>query len=139
MSLDLGGTLTNLGNLSVPVLSAVDAEVDAETCQLLGGFALVVQAIMGIIVIGSLLLKRGREKPRRKWRVWLGCVKGPSSGATDSEGSENNTSSLPPSRFRAGTCRNRSWDRLSSMARTCSSAVRRSERGRRWRGTEERS
>jgi hypothetical protein len=29
---------------------------------------------MGCIVLGSLLLKRAHEKPKRKWRVWLGDV-----------------------------------------------------------------
>lgn len=34
------------------------AEVDPETCQLLGGFALAIQSLMGLLVLGSLLLKR---------------------------------------------------------------------------------
>lgn len=42
--------------------------------RLLGPVALLVQAIMGVLVIGSLLIKRGREKPRRRWRVWIGFV-----------------------------------------------------------------
>jgi hypothetical protein len=46
-------------------------DVDNRTCQLLGPMALVVQAMMGIGVIATLLYKRQREKPRRKWRVWL--------------------------------------------------------------------
>lgn len=29
---------------------------------------------MGVIVLGSLLLKRAQEKPKRKWKVWLGDV-----------------------------------------------------------------
>lgn len=29
---------------------------------------------MGLIVIGSLVLKRAQEKPKRKWRVWTGDV-----------------------------------------------------------------
>ncbi|KAI0278616.1 vacuolar membrane protein-domain-containing protein [Russula aff. rugulosa BPL654] len=31
----------------------------------------VVQALLGVLVIGSLLLKRQREKPKRPWRIWL--------------------------------------------------------------------
>lgn len=69
---ELSGTLSSLGNLTLPIPLA--KELDPETCELLGGFALGVQALMGVLVLGGLLLKRGREKPRRKWRVWLGCV-----------------------------------------------------------------
>lgn len=29
---------------------------------------------MGFLVLGSLVLKRAQEKPRRKWRVWAGDV-----------------------------------------------------------------
>lgn len=32
--------------------------------------ALVVQALMGILVLGTLLWKRQREKPRRPWKIW---------------------------------------------------------------------
>lgn len=46
-------------------------DVDNRTCQLLGPTALVVQALMGIGVLAVLLYKRQREKPRRKWRVWI--------------------------------------------------------------------
>ena len=74
LSLDEGTLLGSLGNLTLPLPLAVGEELDPETCELLGGFALGVQALMGLIVVGGLLLKRGREKPRRKWRVWLGSV-----------------------------------------------------------------
>ena len=47
-------------------------EIDLQQCKLLGGFALVVQAILGVIVISVLLLKRAREVPKRKWDTWLG-------------------------------------------------------------------
>jgi len=46
-------------------------DVDRRTCQLMGPTALVVQALMGMGVIATLLYKRQREKPQRKWRVWL--------------------------------------------------------------------
>ncbi len=39
-------------------------------CKLLGPFALFVQAIMGVLVIGSLVYKRQRETPKRKWKIW---------------------------------------------------------------------
>jgi hypothetical protein len=29
---------------------------------------------MGALVIGSLVIKRMRERPRRKWKIWLGDV-----------------------------------------------------------------
>lgn len=45
-------------------------EVDGDNCKLMGPFALFVQAIMGVLVIGSLVYKRQREKPKRKWKIW---------------------------------------------------------------------
>lgn len=42
-------------------------------CRLLGPFALFVQAVMGVVVVGSLVLKRQGEKPKRPWKIW--CVK----------------------------------------------------------------
>ncbi|GAA96178.1 uncharacterized protein L969DRAFT_91634 [Mixia osmundae IAM 14324] len=46
--------------------------VDHRSCRLLGPTALIVQAIMGVLVVASLLLKRTRERPRRPWKIWLG-------------------------------------------------------------------
>lgn len=51
-----------------PIIGA--PEVDSDNCKLLGPFALFVQAMMGILVIGSLVYKRQREKPKRKWKIW---------------------------------------------------------------------
>ncbi|KAJ1019428.1 hypothetical protein NDA16_004545 [Ustilago loliicola] len=51
-----------------PIIGA--PEVDSDNCKLMGPFALFVQAIMGILVIGSLVYKRQREKPKRKWKIW---------------------------------------------------------------------
>ncbi|KAJ9477371.1 Vacuolar membrane protein [Pseudozyma hubeiensis] len=51
-----------------PIMGA--PEVDGDNCKLMGPFALFVQAIMGILVIGSLVYKRQREKPKRKWKIW---------------------------------------------------------------------
>jgi len=48
-----------------------DYPVDRRSCQLLGPTALVVQALMGILVVLSLVYKRHREKPKRPWRIWL--------------------------------------------------------------------
>ncbi|KAF9006665.1 vacuolar membrane protein-domain-containing protein [Cyathus striatus] len=45
--------------------------VDRHSCQLLGPTALVVQALMGVLVILSLVYKRHRESPKRPWRIWL--------------------------------------------------------------------
>ncbi|KZT43000.1 hypothetical protein SISSUDRAFT_1030178 [Sistotremastrum suecicum HHB10207 ss-3] len=44
--------------------------VDRKSCSLLGPTALIVQALMGIFVISSLLVKRHREKPKRPWKIW---------------------------------------------------------------------
>ncbi|GAA5872498.1 hypothetical protein JCM1840_006078 [Sporobolomyces johnsonii] len=49
-------------------------EVDTATCRLLGPVALVVQGVMGAIVLAALVAKRMREKPRRKWKIWLADV-----------------------------------------------------------------
>jgi hypothetical protein len=46
-------------------------DVDRHSCRLLGPTALVVQALMGVLVILSLVYKRHREKPTRPWRIWL--------------------------------------------------------------------
>ncbi|KAG8952619.1 hypothetical protein FRC04_003980 [Tulasnella sp. 424] len=45
--------------------------VDSDNCRLLGPVALVVQAVMGIVVVLSLVYKRHREHPPRPWRIWL--------------------------------------------------------------------
>ncbi|KIM29573.1 hypothetical protein M408DRAFT_67938, partial [Serendipita vermifera MAFF 305830] len=44
--------------------------VDDGNCELLGPAALVVQALMGVMVVLTLVYKRHREKPKRKWRIW---------------------------------------------------------------------
>ncbi|KAJ7228262.1 vacuolar membrane protein-domain-containing protein [Mycena pura] len=46
-------------------------DVDTHSCQLLGPTALIVQALMGVLVVLSLVYKRHREKPMRPWRIWL--------------------------------------------------------------------
>ena len=51
------------------VLDLPVGDVDKQ-CHLLGPTALVVQALMGVIVLGSLLYKRHRERPRRAWNIW---------------------------------------------------------------------
>ncbi|KAK9897216.1 hypothetical protein P389DRAFT_188875 [Cystobasidium minutum MCA 4210] len=48
--------------------------VDKDSCALLGPTGLLVQAIMAVIVVGSLVVKRSREDPRRPWPVWLADV-----------------------------------------------------------------
>jgi hypothetical protein len=42
-----------------------------DRCFLLGRTALVVQAIMGVVVISSLVIKRQLERRKRPWRVWV--------------------------------------------------------------------
>lgn len=46
-------------------------DITAERCHLLGPTALVVQAIMGVMVLSSLVVKRHLEKRKRPWRVWM--------------------------------------------------------------------
>ncbi|KAE8210672.1 hypothetical protein CF327_g5484 [Tilletia walkeri] len=46
------------------------AGIDENNCKLLGPFALFVQALMGVLVLGSLVLKRQRERPKRPWKIW---------------------------------------------------------------------
>ncbi|KAG1891967.1 vacuolar membrane protein-domain-containing protein [Suillus subluteus] len=48
-----------------------DFPLDRRSCQLLGPTALVVQALMGVLVILSLVYKRHREPQKRPWRIWL--------------------------------------------------------------------
>ncbi|KAF8213953.1 vacuolar membrane protein-domain-containing protein [Mycena galopus ATCC 62051] len=43
----------------------------SDSCRLLGPIALIVQALMGVLVLLSLVYKRHREKPMRPWRIWL--------------------------------------------------------------------
>ncbi|KAG2041992.1 vacuolar membrane protein-domain-containing protein [Suillus americanus] len=50
---------------------ADDFPLDRRSCQLLGPTALVVQALMGVLVILSLVYKRHREPQKRPWRIWL--------------------------------------------------------------------
>ncbi|KAG8832997.1 hypothetical protein FRC17_000190 [Serendipita sp. 399] len=45
--------------------------VDDGTCQLFGPAALIVQGLMGVMVVLTLVYKRHREKPKRKWRIWM--------------------------------------------------------------------
>ncbi|WRT63998.1 uncharacterized protein IL334_000925 [Kwoniella shivajii] len=42
-----------------------------QSCKLLGTTGLVVQALMGIFVILSLVVKRQLEKRKRSWRIWV--------------------------------------------------------------------
>lgn len=49
-----------------------------KTCSLVGPVALVVQALMAVLVVGSLLVKRWYEgrggRKKRRWRVWIADV-----------------------------------------------------------------
>jgi hypothetical protein len=54
-----------------PTPKPVPPGVDDGTCELLGPPALIVQGLMGIMVILTLVYKRQREKPKRKWRIWM--------------------------------------------------------------------
>lgn len=56
--------------VEVPRLEPPPPDPTAERCHLLGPTALIVQALMGVFVIGSLVVKRHLEKRKRPWRVW---------------------------------------------------------------------
>ncbi|KAG2138045.1 vacuolar membrane protein-domain-containing protein [Suillus bovinus] len=56
---------------SVARITDNDFPLDRRSCQLLGPTALVVQALMGVLVILSLVYKRHRETQKRPWRIWL--------------------------------------------------------------------
>lgn len=57
--------------IATSILPGSGSGVDSSNCKLMGPFALFVQAIMGILVVGSLIYKRQRERPKRKWKIWL--------------------------------------------------------------------
>lgn len=59
---------------STMTLPITGADVDEQSCSLLGSVGLLVQALMAVLVLCSLLLKRYRESPRRAWPVWLADV-----------------------------------------------------------------
>lgn len=61
---------TNTSHHEVPRLEPPPPDPTAERCHLLGPTALIVQALMGVFVIGSLVVKRHLEKRKRPWRVW---------------------------------------------------------------------
>ncbi|OCF38575.1 hypothetical protein I317_07642 [Kwoniella heveanensis CBS 569] len=44
---------------------------DEDRCKLLGTTGLVVQALMGVFVILSLVVKRQLERQKRSWRIWM--------------------------------------------------------------------
>ncbi|WVQ97133.1 hypothetical protein IAU59_004243 [Kwoniella sp. CBS 9459] len=44
---------------------------DEDRCRLLGTTGLVVQALMGVFVILSLVVKRQLERRKRSWRIWM--------------------------------------------------------------------
>ncbi|QDS78175.1 hypothetical protein FKW77_005338 [Venturia effusa] len=47
-----------------------DGDKNSGECQLLGPFALLIQAALGILALSSLVFKRYRETPRRPIKVW---------------------------------------------------------------------
>lgn len=74
------------------------------------GAVQIVQALMGVLVVLSLLYKRHREKPKRPWKIWYGT--------------SNNALSDSVLIFLISGCstsRSKSQDRRSFMESTCSS------------------
>ena len=56
---------------SGPITVASVFTLEKNECRLLGPFALVVQAALGLIALLSLVFKRWRERPRRPLKVWF--------------------------------------------------------------------
>jgi hypothetical protein len=50
--------------------SPMDSEDNGE-CHLLGPYALIVQAALGLLAVSSLVYKRWRERPRRPLKIWF--------------------------------------------------------------------
>jgi len=50
--------------------SPMDSEDNGE-CHLLGPWALIVQAALGLLAVSSLVVKRWRERPRRPLKIWF--------------------------------------------------------------------
>jgi hypothetical protein len=70
-STTLAGSLA--GAIAADVAALVAPEVDRDQCQLLGPLALVIQGLMGVFVLGSLVIKRAQENPKRRAaRIQLG-------------------------------------------------------------------
>lgn len=61
---------SDIAPIEEPRLEPPPPDPTAERCHLLGPTALIVQALMGVFVIGSLVVKRHLEKRKRPWRVW---------------------------------------------------------------------
>ncbi|KAL4403071.1 hypothetical protein ACI68E_000853 [Malassezia pachydermatis] len=55
----------------LPLPSPSVARIDERNCKLFGPVSIVTQLLLGVVVLGSLLYKRYRERPRRAWRVWM--------------------------------------------------------------------
>lgn len=54
------------------VTGYVDGDDGTGKCELLGPFALLVQALLGVLALGSLVWKRYHEHPhRRPWVIWF--------------------------------------------------------------------
>jgi hypothetical protein len=49
----------------------MDGESGNGECNLLGNFALLVQAALGLLAVSSLAVKRMREHPRRPLKIWF--------------------------------------------------------------------
>ncbi|CAH7685770.1 vacuolar membrane protein-domain-containing protein [Phakopsora pachyrhizi] len=45
-----------------------------QSCSLLGPFSILIQTFMALVILISLLIRRHREKPKRKLRIWTADV-----------------------------------------------------------------
>ncbi|PLW43859.1 hypothetical protein PCASD_05807 [Puccinia coronata f. sp. avenae] len=59
---------------SIAATAIPRTQLDTDTCSLLGPFSILIQGIMALIILASLLYKRHREKPKRKYRIWTADV-----------------------------------------------------------------
>lgn len=73
-AVELNSTMAEDGTPSIPYPFPGIPDNDEQAnknCRLLGPFAIFVQLIMGVLVFGTLVLKRQREKPKRPWKIWM--------------------------------------------------------------------
>ena len=59
------------GKEQADVNATSQAGAENGECRLLGPFALIVQAGLGVLALSSLVFKRWRERPRRPMKVWF--------------------------------------------------------------------
>ncbi|MBW0509564.1 hypothetical protein O181_049279 [Austropuccinia psidii MF-1] len=67
-------SISSESSISNSIYKIPHTQIDPHSCSLLGPFAILIQAIMALIILVSLLVKRHREKPKRKYQIWTADV-----------------------------------------------------------------